>query len=237
MQTLFESGFYFLIFILVFLQVYKKIWISTSKIITPDQALQALLQGNKKYTSIFNFLARANRKSVATVQRPFAIILSCSDSRVPTEIIFNQLNLGNLFIIRNAGNVVDGVVLGSIEYGVDQLGAVLVIVLGHGRCGAVTATIDHIIEHKPQPAGHILDIINTISPAALDILGKYKIIDKIDDDLKTEIIKQAVKENVRLIIKDLSQFSDIIKSAVFSEKIKVMGAFYDLDDGKIEIIE
>lgn len=137
---------FFCVIFFIYILVYKSYSFSTSKITTPDQALQFLLKGNNQYNSFWNFTRRANRKSVSIIQRPFAVILSCSDSRVPTEIIFNQLNLGNLFIIRNAGNVVDGVVLGSIEYGIDQLGAVLLIVLGHERCGAITATVDHILK-------------------------------------------------------------------------------------------
>ncbi len=150
-------GLFFFIIFLFSILLYKSFGLVTSKITTPDAALAQLLNGNKQYNSIWNFITRAKRKSVATVQRPFAIVLSCSDSRVPTEIIFNQLNVGSLFIIRNAGNVVDGVVLGSIEYGVTELKAVLIIVLGHERCGAVTATIDAILEHRPESSGHIKD--------------------------------------------------------------------------------
>ena len=221
----------------IYILVYKSYSLSTSKISTPDQALAELIKGNKEYNSFWNFISRANRKSVATVQRPFAIVLSCSDSRVPTEIIFNQLGLGNLFIIRNAGNVVDGVVLGSIEYGVEQLGALLVIVLGHERCGAVTTTIEAIINNRPESSGHIKDIINAISPAARNILKKYKAHTAIDEELKTAIIKEAVKENVQLVMQDLSKHSQIIADALESKKIKVIGAYYDLDDGKVEIID
>lgn len=215
---------------------YKAKRLSPDSISTPEQALALLLQGNKEYNSTWNFISKANRKSVAMVQRPFAIVLSCSDSRVPTEIIFNQLNLGNMFIIRNAGNVVDGVVLGSIEFGVDQLGAMLVIVLGHERCGAVIATIDSIIENKCEPAGHIKDIINAIKPAAYSVLKNHDISGPISDEMKTEIIKKAVQENVKLIIQDLHAHSSIIDQAVSSGKIKVVGAFYDLDDGNVQII-
>jgi len=229
------SLFYFFIFFL-YIILYKSNFLSTTKITTPDQALEELIRGNKKYNSILNFFIKANRKSVATIQRPFAIVLSCSDSRVPTEIIFNQMNLGSLFIIRNAGNVVDGVVLGSIEYGVEQLGAILVIVLGHERCGAITATIDSILERKPEQSGHIKDIINALTPAAHKILGEHNLKEPISEYLKTEIIHQVVKENVKLIIQDLANHSEIINKALLLNKIKVVGAFYDLDDGNVHII-
>ena len=227
---------FFCIIFFFYILLYKSYGLSTSKITTPDEALAQLLQGNKKYNSFWNFIARAHRKSVATVQRPFAIVLSCSDSRVPTEIIFNQMNVGSLFIIRNAGNVVDGVVLGSIEYGVTELKALLIIVLGHERCGAVAATVDAILERRPESSGHIKDIINAISPAAYNILQQHVGIEKINDTLKESIVKQAVKENVRLIIQDLSEYSDIIAQAVKSQKVKVVGAYYDLDDGDVKII-
>lgn len=225
----------FCIIFFIYTIKYKRYYLTSNKITTPDQALAELLRGNKKYNSGWHFITKENRKSVATIQRPFAIVLSCSDSRVPTEIIFNQLNLGSLFIIRNAGNVVDGVVLGSIEYGVSQLGALLIIVLGHERCGAITATVESIIENKPEPAGHIKDIINAITPAAQNILQKHtgKLI---DEELKIEIIQEAVHENVELVMKSLPKYSQIISDALAANKIKVVGAYYDLDNGNVQII-
>lgn len=208
------------------------------KISNPKQALDELIQGNKKYNSFWNFFKKANRKSVAITQRPFAIILSCSDSRVPTEIIFNQLNLGSLFIVRNAGHVLDGAVLGSIEYGVDQLKALLIIVLGHERCGAVTATIDSILTCSPEQHGHVKTIISAISPAAQTILNKHTITTPItDEEIKTDIINQVVKENIKIIINSMYKKSEIISSAVQSHKINIVGAYYDLNDGKVEILD
>ncbi len=232
---LYISSFYFIIFFL-YIILYKSYFLSASKITTPEQALEELLKGNRKYNSFWRFLRRANRKSVSLIQRPFAIILSCSDSRVPTEIIFNQMNLGNLFIIRNAGNVVEGVVMGSIEFGVDQLGAMLVIVLGHERCGAVSATIDKVINNSPEESGHIKDIINAIKPAAHNVLGKNNISKKINSQDKENVINETVKENVRLVVKHLYKDSTIISQAVDSHKIKLVGAYYDLDDGDIKLL-
>lgn len=217
-------------------KLYKNYYQTTKQIKTPDQALHELLQGNKSYNSFWNFTTRANRKSVAITQRPFAIILSCSDSRVPTEIIFNQLNLGSLFIIRNAGNVVDKVALGSIEYGVSQLGALLLIVLGHDRCGAITTTIETIIENKPEASCNIKYIINALRPSVFNILKDYSINHPIDENLKKQLVRDAVKENVRLRIQDIYQNSEIIEQAISANKIKIIGAYYDLDDGNIEII-
>jgi len=224
------SIFIFLFYILLYNR-YKP-----HKITTPDEALAELLQGNKEYNSYWNFITRANRKSVAMVQRPFAIALSCSDSRVPTEIIFNQLNLGNLFIVRNAGNIADGVVLGSIEYGISELGASLILVLGHERCGAVTATINSILKHTPEPAGHVKNIIKAIRPAAHTILNKYNNTDTLNEEMKIKIINETVQENIKSIIQHLLEHSEIIANAVANKKVKIVGAYYDLDDGNVHII-
>lgn len=225
----------FIIF-LIYKIVYKNYRPVIHTITTPEQALQELLQGNKKYNSFWNFITKAHRKSVTNIQRPFAIILSCSDSRVPTEIIFNQMGLGNLFIIRNAGNIAEGVVLGSIEYGIDQLKALLIIVLGHERCGAVSTTIDCIIENKPEPSGNINKIINSLKPAAQTILEKHSINQPMTDKIKTKIINETVKENVLLTIKKLYNNSDIIAKALDNNNIKIVGAYYDLDEGDVQII-
>lgn len=235
MTLIFLLSLFCSIIFLAYITIYKRY--SLHKITTPQEALQELIQGNKEYNSFWNFTKRANRKSVATIQRPFAIVLSCSDSRVPTEIIFNQLNLGSLFIVRNAGNVIDGAALGSIEYGVEQLGALLIIVLGHERCGAITATIDSILTHSPEQHGHIKTIINAISPAAENVLHKNNIDSIIiNEDKKIDIINETVKENIRIVIKTLYEKSHIITAAASLGKIKIVGAYYDLGDGNVKIL-
>lgn len=236
-QPIYYIGLVGLTIFFIYILVYKSYFLSASKIATPDQALEELLKGNKKYNSSWNFITKKRRKLVATIQRPFAIVLSCSDSRVPTEIIFNQLNVGSLFIVRNAGNVVEETVLGSVEYGIDQLGALLVIVLGHERCGAVSSTIDSIINHSPELSGHIKDIINAIKSAAQTILDKNNITEPISGACRDEIISKTVKENVRVTLDSLYNNSTIIAQAVDSQKIKLVGAYYDLDDGDIKLIE
>jgi len=214
---------------------------SNIKTATPTQALDELIKGNKKYTSPWNFLAKRKRELVATIQKPFAIVLSCSDSRVPTEIIFNQLGVGSLFIIRNAGNVIDGVALGSVEYGIEQLDALLIIVLGHERCGAVTATVETILEHQSESPdvmypGHIKDIICAITPAVHAALQKSDISKTISTTIKDQIISDSIKENIHLVVSNIYKNSEIISSAIDSEKIKIVGAYYDLDVGSVKII-
>lgn len=235
-QPIFYISLFCCVIFLIYIIVYKSYRLSTSKIRTPDQALAELMEGNKEYNNFWNFISKANRKNTSITQRPFAIVLSCSDSRVPTEIIFNQLDIGSLFIIRNAGNVADGVVLGSIEYGVQQLGALLIIVLGHERCGAVSATIDSIIENSPEQSGHIKDIISAIKPAAEIILKTHTIKKNMPEEFKAHITNETVKENVQQVINNIYKNSEIIRHAVQTQKIKIIGAYYDLDDGNVQII-
>jgi len=129
-----------------------------------DQALQQLMEGNKRFVDQHmtgqKLCDAKARQSLATGQKPYAVILTCSDSRVPPEIIFDK-GLGEIFVIRVAGNVPDPIVLGSIEYAAEHIGSPLVMVLGHERCGAVTAAVDA----KGKPEGNIGAIVKTIAPA------------------------------------------------------------------------
>lgn len=198
--------------------------------VTADEALQKLLDGNKRYVeSKLNACGEstaAAREKLANSQKPYAIILSCSDSRVPPEIIFDK-GLGEIFVIRVAGNVPDPVVLGSIEYAAEHLGSPLVVVLGHERCGAVTAAVDA----KGKPEGNIGAIIKTIAPAVkqarLEAKGKDK----------AELVETAINDNVRLVAANITRQSPVLKHLVKEGKLKVVTAKYDLDDGKVTLLE
>lgn len=198
--------------------------------VTADEALQKLLDGNKRYVeSKLNACGEstaAAREKLANSQKPYAIILSCSDSRVPPEIIFDK-GLGEIFVIRVAGNVPDPVVLGSIEYAAEHLGSPLVVVLGHERCGAVTAAVDA----KGKPEGNIGAIIKTIAPAVkqarLEAKGKAK----------AELVETAINDNVRLVAANITRQSPVLKHLVKEGKLKVVTAKYDLDDGKVTLLE
>ncbi len=136
-----------------------------------DQALQTLLDGNKRFAAgrqLHPNQGKERRDEVAKGQKPFAIIVGCSDSRIPPEILFDQ-GIGDLFIIRLAGNIVDDMALGSIEYAADHLGSRLVVVLGHSKCGAVTATAQGGEAH-----GHIGSIVKAIAPAVDRAKGKAR---------------------------------------------------------------
>ena len=205
-------------------------------ITTPEEALQFLLQGNKAFNSPWQITKKKYRQATAFEQKPFAIILNCSDSRVPTEIIFNQLNVGSLFVIRNAGNVIAGTALGSIEYGIAQLGALLIIVLGHERCGAVIATVDACINDTKAPSENIQKIVDAITPAVEKVITSNNITMPCNATTKSFIVSESIKENVRIEMSNLYASSDIIKKAVDTQKIKIVGAYYDLDDGNVKII-
>jgi carbonic anhydrase len=159
------------------------------------------------------------RHQLASGQNPNVIVLSCSDSRVPPEVIFDQ-SLGDLFVIRTAGNVADRVALGSIEYAVDHIHSPVLLVLGHQKCGAVTAACSG----DKMPSVNLDAIVDMINPAVI----KAKIYAKADD-----LIESAVKENVHQSAKDVQANSEIIRDAVKSGKLKVIEAEYQLDSGEV----
>ncbi|MEI8348902.1 MAG: carbonic anhydrase [Candidatus Omnitrophota bacterium] len=190
--------------------------------VSGEDARQKLFDGNKRYVDAK--LSRPNqtaqrRTEVAKGQRPFAAILSCSDSRVPPEIIFDQ-GLGDLFVIRLAGNVVDDAVLGSLEYAVDHLGIRYIMVLGHERCGAVDATVK-----GGQIQGHISGIVKAIEPA----LEKVK-------NLPGDVLDNAVRANVSMVVQQLKSSGPILEESVKKGALVIDGARYDLDDGKVTAI-
>lgn len=188
----------------------------------PDAALHRLLDGNRRFAqqqAQHPDQSRARLQEVAQDQHPFATLLCCSDSRVPPEILFDE-GIGDLFNIRVAGNVVSPEVLGSLEYAVAVLGTPLIMVLGHERCGAVTAAV----EAKQLP-GHISSLVKAIKPA----LGKVK-------DKSGDLIQRAVIANVQYQIADLMQ-TELLAGQILEGKLKIVGGYYDLDTGEVSVIE
>jgi carbonic anhydrase len=198
--------------------------------ITADEALQRLMDGNQHYVdSKLGACAAADasaRAKLATSQHPYAIILSCSDSRVPPELIFDK-SLGEIFVIRVAGNVLDPIVLGSIEYAAEHLGSPLIMVLGHERCGAVTAAVNA----KGKPEGNIGAIVKAIAPSAARAKKLYK--GKPND----QIIECAVDLNAKSVASELTKKSKVLGEELKEGKIKVVAAKYDLDDGKVTLLK
>ncbi|HBG04490.1 MAG: carbonic anhydrase [Geobacteraceae bacterium GWC2_58_44] len=198
--------------------------------VSADEALQRLLDGNKRFVeSKMTASALCDlpaREKLATSQHPYAIILSCSDSRVPPEIIFDRA-LGEIFVVRVAGNVADPIVLGSIEYAAEHLGSPLIMVLGHERCGAVTATVNA----KGKPEGNVGAIIKAIEPSAKkakkDCKGKPA----------AEVVECAVAVNAKAVAADLTKKSKVLAHQLKEGKIKIVSATYDLDDGKVTLLK
>lgn len=201
------------------------------KIVSPHEAITLLREGNERYASM-NLLpdpgvGPAARKPLTKGQWPYATILGCSDSRIPPELIFDE-GLGRLFIVRNAGNIIEPVALGSIEYASLHSTCRLIVVLCHESCGAVGATVK-AFEHpgaKDTPA--IDTIIQTIMPAvkkakkATGLSGK-------------ELVDAAAKENARMMIAKITDESKALKNMVDHGKLKVIGGYYSLETGKVEL--
>ena len=196
--------------------------------LTPDQALDLLRQGNAAFLDgqQTNVLTSAQRRlDLAKGQNPFAAYVSCSDSRVPPELLFGR-GLGELFIIRNAGNTVDTVALGSIEYAVAVLQVPLVVVMGHGKCGAVKAATDVVTDNATFP-GVIGQMIEPIIPAVLSVRGE-----------EGDLLDNAIHANVRRVVRYLREHTDpILLEPQKQGKLKVVGAYYDLDQGKVDFFD
>ncbi len=207
----------------------------------PDEALQKLMDGNKNYVENKLTLAAmsdaAARMSLANSQKPYAVILTCSDSRVPPEIIFDK-GLGEIFVIRVAGNIPDPVVLGSIEYAVEHLGSTLIMVLGHERCGAVTAAVDS--KGKSTGSANIDAIVKVIRPnikPAADDCVACKGNKKCAETNKSEFVECVIDANAKTVAADLLKRSMILKHLADEKKIRIVAAKYDLDDGLVTLFK
>jgi carbonic anhydrase len=196
--------------------------------LTPDEALAKLKQGNADFLADKSKISPQDhyrRLEVARGQTPFSVLIGCSDSRVPPELLFGS-ELGELFIVRNAGNTVDTVALGSVQYGVLVLGAPLIVVLGHERCGAVEAALKVVQENATFP-GSIGQMIEPIIPAVL----KAKSASGLQGE---DLLDTAVRENVRRTVERLRNSEPSLIEPLTAGELKIVGARYDLDEGKVD---
>ena len=192
--------------------------------VAPAEAISKLKEGNGRYTSgnLQHPGQTAERRTeLANTQHPFATILSCSDSRVPPEIVFDQ-GLGDLFIVRVAGNVINDEGLGSVEYSVDHLGSRLILVLGHQNCGAVKAARETIAAKGNAP-GHIESLVTAIKPAV--------------EATAKEDLDATIKVNVKHVVQALRSSTPILKAEVDAGKIQVIGGYYSLDTGAVTFLD
>jgi carbonic anhydrase len=196
------------------------------QMMTPAQALQRLIEGNRRYTADDapeSIHAHAvNRRHSIAEQRPFATVLGCSDSRVPIEIVFNQ-GLGDLFVIRVAGNILNDHVIGSIEFAIETFGCPLVMVLGHSNCGAVTAAVD-AVAHQRSPSARIATIVEAIRPN----------VELVRND--ADVLESAIAQNVRSVTATLQQTQPLITAARKSGRLAVVGAEYHLSTGNVSTL-
>lgn len=199
-----------------------------------DQALQQLKEGNARFVDHQSkhdpASHDAQRAQTSDGQKPFAVILGCSDSRVPVEIIFDQ-SMGDLFVIRVAGNVVANSQVGSVEFSVASFGTPLVVVLGHTTCGAISATVNELLKPGGEYSPGLRSIVERIEPAIKEL---------VETDLKDDHPKlclHAMRANVRASANALKHSSKILEDRVESGELKIVGAEYDLATGQVHFFE
>jgi carbonic anhydrase len=192
---------------------------------TPEHGLELLEAGNARFASGNATCGplTARRMELTQGQSPFAVVLGCSDSRVPIETVFDQVP-GHIFVVRLAGNFVDDNGLGSIEYAVAVLKSTLIVVLGHSSCGAVAATVGFVENGTTQP-GHIQGLVKAIEPAATATKGQ-----------PGDWLANAIKENVKLNVAATRQRSSIVDDAATSGRLRVVGGVYDLHSGRVAFL-
>ncbi|HEY9573450.1 MAG TPA: carbonic anhydrase [Pusillimonas sp.] len=197
-------------------------------ILLPDQALERLMQGNARYASNASTHRdfASTRAALATGQNPYACLLSCADSRVSPELCFDEAR-GDLFVTRIAGNYVTNDILASLEYGVAVLHSPLIMVLGHTRCGAISATVDAFKKNAQFP-GHIQSIATAILPAVrASASSKHA----------GTLIEAATKENIRRSVKTLQEATPILAKSVHEKTLKIVGGIYRLDTGRVDLVD
>jgi carbonic anhydrase len=201
--------------------------------LTAQEALTRLQEGNKRFVegkSTYNTNDTRRRNELVDGQTPFAIILGCSDSRVPAEIVFDQ-GLGDLFVIRIAGNIVAPSQIGSIEFAVETFQTPLVVVLGHTRCGAVAATLNQIRQPQASRSQHLRSIVERIRPAVEPL-------SEIQTDLTPEqLLERAIRSNIRMSVNQLRHGSSFLEEIHDSGSLWIVGAEYSLESGEVDFFE
>jgi carbonic anhydrase len=203
-------------------------------VISASDALERLREGNRRFVAgehtIDELASGIRRMAVVSGQRPIATILGCSDSRVPVEVVFDQ-GFGDLFVIRVAGNIVAPSQVGSVEFAAERLGTRLVVVLGHTRCGAVTATLEDLQRPASNQSWNLNSIVSRIRPSVETLLAT---------DLKDDperLIDQAVRANVRASVNQLRHGSDVLELLMRRDGLRVVGAEYSLETGVVDFFD
>ena len=198
------------------------------------EALERLQAGNRRFVSdtrsIQTFVSAARRREMVGRQEPFAVVLGCSDSRVPAELVFDQ-GLGDLFVIRVAGNIVAPSQIGSVEFAVERFGTRLVVVLGHSHCGAIDATLEALQAPGRAHSGNLHSIVDRIRPAVEELLSTPARQDA------PALARLAVRANIRASASQLRHGSRVIEQLIQTEGLQVVGAEYDLESGLVDFFE
>jgi carbonic anhydrase len=198
------------------------------------EALALLRDGNRRFVadvrSRDSLPSRARRVELAAGQEPFATILGCSDSRVPVEIVFDQ-GLGDLFVIRVAGNIVAPSLIGSVEFAAEQFGTRLVVVLGHSRCGAIIATLEQLQRPKENQSRNLHSIVDLVRPSVEALLATELRSDR------DALIREAVRANIRTSVRHLRRGSDIIRNLIENDGLMIVGAEYSLETGEVDFFD
>jgi carbonic anhydrase len=202
--------------------------------ISASESLQCLRDGNARFAAnvrgLESFLTQERRAELAGGQAPHAIILGCSDSRVPVEIVFDQ-GLGDLFVIRVAGNIVAPSLVGSVEYAAECFATRLVVVLGHSRCGAVNATLDELQRPAENQSRNLRAIVDRVRPSVAALLST---------DLRHDreaLVEQAVRANIRASADHLRHGSDVLEELIARDGLLVVGAEYFVETGRVEFFD
>ncbi|HEY0846021.1 MAG TPA: carbonic anhydrase [Noviherbaspirillum sp.] len=202
--------------------------------ITALEALERLREGNRRYVADIKHLNsmpnHARRVELTAGQEPFAIVLGCSDSRVPAELVFDQ-GLGDLFVIRVAGNIVAPSQIGSVEFAAGQFGTRLVVVLGHTNCGAISATLQELRRPTENQSRNLRSIVDRVRPSVATLL---------ETDLKNDphnLMHQAVRANIRASANQLRHGSEILENLIDKDGLMVVGAEYSLETGVVDFFD
>jgi carbonic anhydrase len=202
--------------------------------ISASEALERLREGNRRFVSDVRgsapLVTQTRRSELAEGQEPFAIILGCSDSRVPAEIVFDQ-GLGDLFVIRVAGNIVASSQIGSVEFAAERFGTPLVVVLGHSRCGAVLATLEELMRPREKQSRNLRSIVDRIRPSVEGLLAT-----ELRHDSEA-LVQHAVRVNIRASANQLRHGSEVLEELIQKARVLVVGAEYSLETGCVDFFD
>lgn len=199
-----------------------------------EQALQDLIKGNRRFVDDLGNnslkVGAVRRYWLVPRQEPYAIIVGCSDSRVPAEIVFDQ-GLGDLFVIRVAGNIIAPSQIGSVEFAVEKFGTPLVVVLGHSHCGAIEATLEQLDKPSENRSPNLRSIVERIRPSVEPLLGT-----ELRED-RPRLVEAAVRANIRASVNQLRHGSQVLENIIAKNRLLVVGAEYSLETGSVDFFD